>query len=214
MKRVTIEECAGWQVARLREMGGLTQDDLAMSAQRLGFAWGRSSITALEAGKRELTAAEFFALPIIALDALSAVHPDGWQGAVRQWGDDLQPAAFVQLDRSEDLELDEGCTVPRGVVAGWFVSGKAKMVRPPVRSRSAPSMVAGEAERKLARALGLEPGDVVAAAVKRWGRSLTEERDARTGALVDENTPRRTVQARRGRVTRQLIAELNLKRKA
>jgi hypothetical protein len=61
--------------------------------------------------------------------------------------------------------------------------------------------------------LGIEPADVVAAAVKRWGRSLTEERDDRVRALVDADTPQRTVQARRGRVTRELHKELNLEPK-
>ena len=189
-----------------------------MAAQRLGIRWGRSSVTALEAGVRELTATELLALPCIMLAAVSAKYPDDWE----QYLDDVELAAFVQLDRSESLKLTETLALRREVLAGWF--GKGKPVPPPrfvSMSGSAhlnatavgQPVVSGEAERKLARTLGVEPGDVVAAAVKRWGRSLTEERDERVRALIDEDTPPRTVQARRGRVTRELRKELNLEKK-
>lgn len=179
-----------------------------MAAQRLGIEWGRSSVTALEAGVRELTASELLALPSIMLAALIAKHPDDWQ----QWEDEVQLAAFIKLDSSETLELSGSLQLPHMVLAGWF-DKKHKLVRPQPIVVGSALHVAGEAERKLARKLGIDPNTVVTAAVKRWGRSLTEERDARVSALVDDDTPPRTVQARRGRVTRELLKELNLKPK-
>ena len=67
---------------------------------------------------------------------------------------------------------------------------------------------AGEAERKAARVLGATPVLVALAAVKCWGRPLTDEREDRmTNAGVEGVSPR-VLQARRGHVTRTLLAEL------
>jgi hypothetical protein len=65
----------------------------------------------------------------------------------------------------------------------------------------------GGAERKAARALGTLAGPIGPASYLLWGRSLTQERDAR---LSDGETrgSSRSMQARRGHVTRQLIIEL------
>lgn len=66
---------------------------------------------------------------------------------------------------------------------------------------------AGEAEQKAARKLGVHPATVALAAQRRWGRSLTAERDQRVMDRSSGESPRR-VQAIRGHVTRVLIAEL------
>lgn len=61
-----------------------------------------------------------------------------------------------------------------------------------------------EAAAKAARRLGCSPGHVDSMARRLWGRSLTEEREARMGSA-----PRsRADQARRGHVTRMLIEQL------
>ena len=65
----------------------------------------------------------------------------------------------------------------------------------------------GEVELRAAKHIGVEPSEVSVAAFGCWGRSLTEERDARVLDAVAGATPR-TAQALRGHVTRQLIAEL------
>ena len=67
-----------------------------------------------------------------------------------------------------------------------------------------------EAERKAGKRLGVAPEIVGALSVARWGRGLSDERDARVAAAVDrasEWDPRR-IQALRGHVTRVLLEEL------
>lgn len=49
----------------LREDAGLRQDDISRKAKGLGLAWGRSSVAALEAGARNLSAFEWLLLPSI-----------------------------------------------------------------------------------------------------------------------------------------------------
>jgi transcriptional regulator with XRE-family HTH domain len=63
-----------------------------------------------------------------------------------------------------------------------------------------------EATVKAARRLERSPDEVDSAARRLWGRSLTDEREARIGKA----SRTRADQARRGHVTRQLVDELRL----
>ena len=64
-----------------------------------------------------------------------------------------------------------------------------------------------EAVRKAARPLDVEPVVFAAAALRLYGRSFTEERDARVEKHGPAVSPR-VKQARRGHASRQLIAEI------
>ena len=65
-----------------------------------------------------------------------------------------------------------------------------------------------EAEQKAAKKLGVSADAVLAAALTLWGKTLTDERDARAEKqITDEASPRR-LQAMRGHVTRDLLDEL------
>jgi hypothetical protein len=67
----------------------------------------------------------------------------------------------------------------------------------------------GETERKAARALHVDdPAEVAVAALKLWGRSLTQERDARVVDAAAPDASPRTLQALRGHVTRHLLEEI------
>ena len=63
-----------------------------------------------------------------------------------------------------------------------------------------------DAERKAADRLGTSAQEVRAHALRLWEQQLDAERDSRLGETAGW-TPR-TLQARRGHVTRQLIGEL------
>jgi len=65
----------------------------------------------------------------------------------------------------------------------------------------------GDAERNAARRLGVSPERLVLAAVGRWGRSLTDERDIRIERRRAATDPDRHIMLR-GLVTRELLAEL------
>jgi hypothetical protein len=78
---------------------------------------------------------------------------------------------------------------------------------------------AGDAERKAAVSIGVPPIALALAARRRWGRSLTAERDRKVAnatnpalkldpaAVQDPKWPRR-LQAIRGHITRALVEEL------
>jgi hypothetical protein len=75
--------------------------------------------------------------------------------------------------------------------------------------RAAREAARGETEMKSARKLKLnDPVVLAVAAIARWGRSLTEERDARVETAATPDVAARTLQALRGHVTRQLVEEL------
>ena len=67
--------------------------------------------------------------------------------------------------------------------------------------------LAEEATVKAAKALGATPLEVATAAEQLWNRGLAAERDARADALGPASSTRAR-QARRGHVTRRLLAEL------
>ena len=68
----------------------------------------------------------------------------------------------------------------------------------------------GEAERKAAKKLGVQDTvEVAVAALKLWGRSLTEERDRRAVSLVSPgDASRSALGVLRRRVTQELVKEL------
>jgi hypothetical protein len=67
----------------------------------------------------------------------------------------------------------------------------------------------GETERKAARTLHIDdPAEVAVAALRLWGRSLTQERDARVVDAAAPDASPRTLQALRGHVTRHLLEEI------
>lgn len=70
---------------------------------------------------------------------------------------------------------------------------------------------AHDAETKAAKRLERPAVEVAVAALGIWGHSLSEERDRRVAAVAPPDSTPRSVQALRGRVTRELVAELAAK---
>src|SRR5262245_54751817 len=78
-RRVSLRHTVGFWLRYHRESGNhpkLTQDQVAAAAQRLGFAWSRSSIAAIEAGDRDISAEELLALPFIISEAVVHAFPN------------------------------------------------------------------------------------------------------------------------------------------
>jgi hypothetical protein len=63
-----------------------------------------------------------------------------------------------------------------------------------------------DAERHASRRLGVDPAQVRLAALALWGRDFDQERDARAGDVAALEP--RSRQARRGLVTREMLAEM------
>jgi hypothetical protein len=66
----------------------------------------------------------------------------------------------------------------------------------------------GDAERKAADKLSVDPLVLAVGAAKLWGRSLTAERDRRISDRAADVVSPRTRQALRGHTTRELLTEL------
>ena len=220
----TFRQLLGGRLKTLREQHGCRQEVLALVARRWGLPWRREVVTMLEAGRRHLTTEEWLLLPTVMTAAFVPPEPFTWTDLVR--GMDhvaLTPELNIAGATLESLVTREGVlearldqTVERpetrktndllqveAVGRRWWPGGV-----PPSVVGVVLRAAAGEAERKAARVLDVTPLLVALAAVKCWGRPLTDEREDRIAKAGAESVSARVLQARRGHVTRTLLAEL------
>jgi transcriptional regulator with XRE-family HTH domain len=193
----TVEQAIGAEVRRLREADGARQEQLAAAARRFGLRWSQATIAAVELGRRKLSLGEVALLPLVLAEALG--RPDA--------GARLLDVAELIPDENQVVDVAPGLRLPLGTVRMLF-GGRSQSGAQPVPRAAPPELEdAGAAERKAARTLGVSPHTVAVAAQTLWGHSLAEERDHRLGAPA-QFLARRSLQARRGRVTRRLMQEL------
>lgn len=203
----------GHRLRQVREAGGDTAADVAERARAVGLSWDRSTVTKIELGERQVTAAELVLATVVYGRAASDLLPTE---AVRlSQTTTARPESLrdclVQPPSLHDFQVEgliaragDALEVSRGTL-------KAASVRMP--GASAISILGGahstrdEATVKAARRLGTTPEAVATTAHQLWGRSLTQERDARVEQMGPATT--RVRQARRGRVTRTLDGELS-----
>jgi transcriptional regulator with XRE-family HTH domain len=183
----------GLGIAALRDRHGARQEDVAAAARELGLPWTQPVIAALETGRRRLDAEELVLLPLVLARclgrpvSLSEVLP---AAAVSAGGVDLDPAAV------------------RGLLGGspGDPEGAAALV---LRAELEQALDAQEeALRRAARRLGVSPDALTTAAFGKWGHGLIPERDIRVETQAPPDASRRTLQAIRGHVTRELLDEL------
>lgn len=196
----------GQEIKALRERAGLRQEDVARAASAMGLDWSRSSIAALETGRRDLSAGELLLLPLVLRLAL---------GLDRLEVSDLLPGDRAMIEVAEGAHLSAGQL--RRLLAGHASDVDPGLVVTADAAETAAAMVAvslehplgaGEAERKAAARLNRPMIMILLASYRRWGRSLTDERDRRLAEAVSERAKPRTVQAIRGHITRALLDEL------
>jgi len=195
----TIREVVGENVRRIREAAGARQDDVSTAARGVGLSWSRSKIAALERGDKALDLAEIVllaeALGMIAGQPVSiAADLLAGNGAVRLSPVTRIPREALRRSLSEPVEL-------------FVIPGDAERKRGPLGifpDAARAQTMAGEAEERAGRTLGLSKIEVAYLAVDLWGRTLGEERDGRVG----DDVPLSSRAAKRGRVTRQLVQEL------
>ena len=190
---------AGVKAAR---MGlGLRQEDAATLLRQLGLAsWIRGTVAQAEVGARRLTPEE---LVILALAY------------------ETTPAALVVGEDDALVELTPDTWITVADLRGLW-SGRPARIQAPTGPKGAAAAArerlkaggqtrrgeASDADRHAARRLGLSLEEATAAATKLWGRTLAEERDRRLAERTGELSPRQ-LQALRGHVTRELLAELS-----
>lgn len=201
-----LSELVGWNLRQYREGMGWSQDHVARILRLHGLGWTRTMLAKVERGERPVGLDELLLLSI-ALGPEPAFFVGGgrdvWVGlsesvAVRP--DALRAMLSAQRPRTRDLEL-ERFTTPPPLDPAWPELTAVDLAL-------AEASAAGEAERKAAERLDVEPLMVARAARVAWGVNLSDERDARVASQVPEDASSRTLQAVRGHVTRAMLDEL------
>ena len=175
---------------RVRTKLGWRQEDLAEKARARGLRWTANTVTAIEIGRRPVSAGELLLLPTLLQVPLTELVSADKDEVTDVDGVLVTNVALNQIGRGRPLEEQQ---------SQFFVT--------PPRVEAG----ATEAERKAARNLSqatnstITATDLIAMAQQQWeGRRLDEERERRL-----KSTRRRGSLARqRGHITAQLQNEL------
>jgi hypothetical protein len=204
--------------ARVRAERGLSEERAAELLRSYGLVgWQAGTLTQVEAGVRPLAVEELLLLCAayrVSVAELAGSDPEEVELAA---GARLPAAAVRALlaDGGEVVRalpadaLDVPATRPVSAVPppDALVDAAARLgVRGPTEVGRALAAI-GDAERNAARRLGVTPERLVLAAVGRWGKPFTAERDARIALRRASTEPDRHITLR-GLVTRELLAEL------
>ncbi len=175
---------------RLRTKLGWRQEDLAQRARARGLSWAASTVTAIEIGRRPVSAGELLVLPTLLQVPLTELLAAEKDEVADVEGVLVTKAALDQIARGRPLEERE---------SEFFVT------MPRVEAS------ATEAERKAARNLSqatnstITVPDLIAMAQLQWeGRRLDEEREQR----LKTSRRRGSLARQRGHITAQLQKEL------
>ena len=175
---------------RLRMKVGWRQEDLALKARARGLRWSASTVTAIEIGRRPVSAGELLLLPTLLQVSLTELLSGDHDEVADVDGVLLTQAALGEIGRGGALTELESV---------FFVT--------PTRLE----VSATDAERKAARSLSkatnstISVRDLVATAQLLWeGRRLDEERERRLKATTGKGNLAR----RRGHITGVLQDEI------
>jgi hypothetical protein len=206
--------------ARVRRERGLDEEGAAELLRQHGLTgWQAGTVSQVEAGVRPLAVEELVLLCAayqVSLIELAGPDPEPVElaaaarlpaAAVRavlaDGGEVLRALPPDALDVPATRATPEGMPPPPEALVDaarrFGVHGPAEVARALAGI--------GDAERHAARRLGVSPERLVLAAVGRWGRTLTAERDARIEQRRAGTEPDRQIMLR-GQVTRELLAEL------
>ncbi|OLB78257.1 MAG: hypothetical protein AUI14_13790 [Actinobacteria bacterium 13_2_20CM_2_71_6] len=218
---VALRALIAGNLRRLRQEAGTELTDVSRAAWGNGLDWSATWLAGLERGTRSPSAEQLLALPVVLTTALGrrVTLADLLAGdAPVLLGVDERvsvPARYLRdVVTGEPVRRPFAAPPPLPVVepspeasAGTRASEKLREIRRAglgdvdIRALGRAEAGAGDAELKLARKLGLAPIRVIAAAASLWGRSLTEERDARLAEGASAATIAR-------RLTTELTARL------
>lgn len=223
----TFRVVVGEAVRNLRESSQKRQEDVSQTARALGLAWSRSKVATLEQGGKAVTLEEFVILPTVLTEALGRpvtyedLFPDPDEllyltpklrvlagrltgifdagGYVPEWTH-YDRAVEDALDR-----LEETMDALKPMLARMKALGFPTGLQALANIREHP---VGIAEGRAAKKLDEPRLVVMAVGLDLWGRPLTAERDARVAELLPDSTDAASVQAKRGRITRELVEEM------
>jgi transcriptional regulator with XRE-family HTH domain len=183
-----VAQVVGENLRALRIQTGDSQPEASRRLiARAGLHWTRANIAYIESGART----ESLGLDVV--HAIAAAY-------------DVRPSVLFNGDGL--VRYPGGFTVTREDLRAALDAGEVPRMQEPERDAEPSLGWATEADKALADRMEIPLETVIKAAQRLWdGRSLTEERDRR---VADTSQPgfRRSLQARRGRVTRELVHEL------
>jgi hypothetical protein len=191
----TFEDVFGGTMRERRLERGLTQDDVA---RRIAFQYSlpftRAVVDSVERGLRQLTFPEL----VVVLKVLDLGL------------EDLRGAGPVAISDFVAVKADTLVDQISGKDPTWRFATQStssgRLIWRDALSGYVPEP--GVAEQKAARKFGVSPEELDSVAREFWGRSLTDERDARVQEQAPADAEVRTLQALRGHVTRELLDEL------
>lgn len=197
-----------------RDRGGL-QEEVAVEARHRGLSWTRARVAAFETARIDhLEEAEF----LLVADVYGAACGEPTTAEDLLGSDEvgLTPLRTVkgnELRRLLTTDLHVGIAVG-DTAAGDDAIGWIRRRLP----NEDPATILNDGERdaerraatKLGGRLGVDvPSYMVAVAARRqWDRAFTDERNSRVRARLPEGAPAETVRAVRGRISRELLHEL------
>ena len=209
---IPLRDVVARNAARLREeFLWVTQREVAEEITRLGMPWSAARYGRLEAAEVTPT------LPVLVLvaaafDAISSRRGVGERNAVGHHQRGTDPA--------EPIELTENCALPAGLLTSALMEPEAmrdvrrELIIRPERSRTREPVAYTLTDWRVAAALGVSREEMVELCEAAWGRTLTQERDARLVAHgVDPATASNTLKGRVAAELREVLqAALNEKR--
>jgi transcriptional regulator with XRE-family HTH domain len=207
----TLAQVIGANVKKLREETGLRQADFAELLKMAGLVdgWTRDTMASVEAGRRALSVDELIVLGHISPGGL--VQLFAGEGPVQ--------IAGTRAPGAKDLDLDR----VRAVIVGGdslAASNKPVQVRAEERKRRGwkPSesgvltdiriRTGAFTREEAAKRLGVPVKTIDRMSERLWGQSLWHEHVDRVRKRVPKGASGRSIDATRGHVTRQLLAEL------
>jgi transcriptional regulator with XRE-family HTH domain len=212
LRERTLYQVIGSNLRRLRATKDWSQDQLANVARQVGLDWSRSSVAAVEAGKKTLDFTEVLLLAVAVDVGIKELLSGGGTVAIGGTSDlalrDIRSSlASAEPPHKALMNMRRRLLRARGIYVGRDVG--IIMEKDQAETLVWIQRVSkGEAEQKAARKLNVPVEVLSECALEIWGRSLTQERDRRISNERTEDPASRSLQASRGHVTRQLLGEL------
>lgn len=188
----TLDVVIGHNIARYRQGVGLTQDELARRLSAIGFDLSQRKMARTEAGERPI--------PLSEIALFAAAFKTSLEALLAGDGDvELVEDFIVSMAAVRAALRGEGDLLKSEAAGGLHAAMRRK-------APAAESGV-GDAERWAARRLAVPLEELVAAARRLWGQTLTEKRDALLAveAGAQAGTAPSELRELRRAVTRQLL---------
>lgn len=207
----TLPQLVGGNLRTIRTDAGLTLEAFAKGMRWHGVRWNTSRAGEFERGELPVS----LSLLLVVAQVIKDLTGRAIRLADLLAGDEIVElnrgfavtgASLAEAFTGAPVKLDDDVLAYTPEEVAWLDTGKlvAALEQMPQDVRISEAIEVsqheGVAEARVAKALGVPHGLLTAWSTKLWGRSLSQERDARS-------RPGDSAQ-RRGRITRDLIAEL------